>query len=169
METFRFYSSAGGNAKLFWIRISRKPVPVRMGTYAENFYYHRAPEDLALDLCYAMENYIPEIDLVQVFDNELGLSITPEFLVAPVPHKTDEEFQQMHDLYERLVSPKDLEMFVSPEWNLDSRLGNSFADREPEAADAILDSHDHLLERYDQFEGFGHQMGLAIINLQSRQ
>lgn len=146
-----------------------KPVPVRMGTYAENFYYHRAPEDLALDLCYAMENYIPEIDLVQVFDNELGLSITPEFLVAPVPYKTDEEFQQMHELYERLVSPEDLEMFVSPEWNLDSRLGNSFADREPEAADAILDSHDHLLERYDQFEGFGHQMGLAIINLQSRQ
>ena len=62
-----------------------RPVPVRMGTYSENFYYHRAPDDLALDLCYAMENYIPEIDLAQVFDNELGLVITPEFLVTPRP------------------------------------------------------------------------------------
>ena len=48
------------------------PVRVRMATYDEDFYYHRAPEDLANDLCYAMENFIPEIDMVQVFDNELG-------------------------------------------------------------------------------------------------
>lgn len=146
-----------------------QPVPVRMGTYSENFYYHRAPEDLALALCYAMENYIPEIDLVQVFDNELGLAITPEFLVAPVPFKTDEQFQELHELYERLVSPDDLELYVSPEWNFDSHLGESFRAQEPEAADAILDSHDHLLERYDQFEGFDHRMGLAIVELQSRQ
>ncbi len=146
-----------------------QPVPVRMGTYSENFYYHRAPEDLALDLCYAMENYIPEIDLVQVFDNELGLAITSEFLVAPAPFKTDEEFQELHDLYERLASPDDLDVYVSPEWSLDSHLGNALRAREPEAADAILDSHDHLLERYDRFEGFGHRMGLAIVSLQSRR
>ncbi len=145
------------------------PVPVRMGTYSENFYYHRAPEDLALDLCYTMENYIPEIDLVQVFDNELGLAITPEFLVAPVPFKTDEQFQELRELYERLTSPDDLEMYVSPEWSLDTHLGESLYAKEPRAAGAILDSHDHLLERYDQFEGFGHQMGLAIVNLQSHR
>jgi hypothetical protein len=142
-----------------------RPVPVRMGTYSENFYYHRAPGDLALDLCYAMENYIPEIDLVQVFDNELGLVITPEFLVAPVPYKTDEEFQEMNTLYERLAAPDDLEVDVHSDWRLDGPLGESFYAREPEAADAILDSHDHLLERYDLFEGFGHQMGLAIVKL----
>ena len=142
-----------------------RPMPVRMGTYSENFYYHRAPSDLALDLCYAMENYIPEIDLVQVFDNELGLVITPEFLVAPVPHKTEEEFQEMNALYEQLASPDNLEVDVGHEWQLDSPLGESFVECEPEAADAILDSHDHLLERYDLFEGFGHRMGLAIVKL----
>ncbi|MCY4653003.1 MAG: hypothetical protein OXC95_07545 [Dehalococcoidia bacterium] len=146
-----------------------QPVPVMMGTYSENFYYHRAPEDLALDLCYAMENYIPEIDLVQVFDNELGLAITPEFLVAPVPFKNDEGFEELHQLYERLVSPNDLEMYVSSEWSLEGHLGESFCAQEPEAASAILDSRDHLLERYDQFEGFGHQMGLAIVRLQSHR
>ncbi len=145
-----------------------KPMPVRMGTYSENFYYHRAPDDLALDLCYAMENYIPEIDLVQVFDNELGLVITPDFLVAPVPHRTEEEFQEMEALYERLAAPDDLEVDVSPDWRLDSALGESFHQYEPEAADAILDSRDHLLERYDLFEGLGHQMGLAIVKLQGR-
>ena len=142
-----------------------RPLPVRMGTYSENFYYHRAPDDLALDLCYAMENYIPEIDLVQVFDNELGLVITPEFLVAPVPYKTDEEFHEMNTLYERLAAPDALEVDVYSDWRLDGPLGESFYAREPEAADAILDSHDHLLERYDLFEGFGHQVGLAIVKL----
>ena len=143
-----------------------RPVPVRMGTYSENFYYHRAPDDLALDLCYAMENYIPEIDLVQVFDNELGLVITPDFLVAPVPYRTEEEFEEMNALYGRLAAPDDLEVDVSSEWGLDSALGESFRQHEPEAADAILDSLDHLLERYGLFEGFGYQMGLAIVKLQ---
>ncbi len=144
-----------------------RPVPVRMGTYSENFYYHRAPDDLALDLCYAMENYIPEIDLVQVFDNELGLVITPEFLVTPVPYKTDEEFHEMVALYQRLAAPDNLEMEVHPDWRLHSPLGESFLECEPEAADAILDSHDHLLRRYDLFEGFGHEMGLAIVKLRA--
>ncbi len=148
---------------------SPRPTPVRMGTYTENFYYHRAPDDLALDLCYAMENYIPEIDLVQVFDNELGLVITPEFLVAPTPFKTDDEFHELRALYERLAAPDNLDMDVRPEWSLDSPLGEAFHTRAPADADAILDSHDLLLERYDLFEGLGHQMGLAIVGLQRPQ
>ncbi len=146
---------------------SRKPVPVRMGTYWENFYYHRAPDDLALDLCYAMENYIPEIDLAQVFDNELGLMITPEFLVAPAPYKTDDEFQELLGLYERLAAPDGLDMDVGQEWGLGGPLGEAFCSSYPKAADAIADSRDHLLARYDMFEGFGHQMGLAIVSLKS--
>ena len=142
-----------------------RPVPVRMGTYSENFYYHRAPGDLALDLCYAMENYIPEIDLVQVFDNELGLVITPEYLVAPVPYKSEDDFQELNALYQRLAAPDSLELDVRSGWQLDSPLGESFYAHEPIAADAILDSHDYLLERYDLFEGFGHEMGLAIVKL----
>ena len=145
-----------------------KPVPIRMGTYPENFYYHRAPDDLALNLCYAMENYIPEIDLVQVFDNELGLSITPEFLIAPVPFREDEDFHELYSLYERLAAPDNLDMDVLPEWSLDSPLGESFSELYPADADAILDSHDRLLERYDLFEGSGHRMGLAIVKLQGQ-
>ena len=147
---------------------SPRPMPVRMGTYSENFYYHRAPEDLALDLCYAMENYIPEIDLVQVFDNELGLVITPDFLVAPVPYRTEEEFHGLEALYERLAAPDNLEVEVDSEWRLDSALGESFRAREPAAAAAILDSRDRLLERYELFEGFGHRMGLAIVKLRGQ-
>ena len=144
-----------------------KPVQVRMGTYSENFYYHRAPDDLALDLCYAMENYIPEIDLAQVFDNELGLIITPDFLVAPVPFKTDDDFQELCNLYEQLAAPNRLEIDIKQEWNLNGQFGESFCSNYPKAADAIIDSRDHLLERYDMFEGFGHQMGLAIVKLKS--
>ena len=146
-----------------------RPAPVRMGAYWENFYYHRAPRDLARDLCFAMENYIPEIDLVQVFDNELGLIITPEFLVAPVPYKAEIEFQELGALYEQLAAPDELEIDVRPEWSLDGSLGESFCSLYPAASDAIMDSRDRLLERYDMFEGFGHQMGLAIVKLKSER
>ena len=145
------------------------PLRVRMGAYPEDFYYHRAPDGLALDLCYAMENFIPEIDLTQVFDNELGLTITPDFLVTPVPFRTDEEFAELRGLYAGLASPLKLEFRVSEEWELDGRLGEAFRAAEPRAAERVTESRDRLLERYEFFEGAGYEMGLAIVCLRERE
>ena len=145
------------------------PLRVRMGAYPEDFYYHRAPEGLALDLCYAMENFIPEIDLTQVFDNELGLTITPDFLVTPVPFRTDEEFAELRGLYAGLAEPLKLEFRVSEEWELDGRLGEAFRAAEPRAAERVAESRDRLLERYELFEGAGYEMGLAIVCLRERE
>ena len=142
-----------------------RPVRVRMGTYAEDFYYHRCPEDLALDLCYAMESFIPEIDMVQVFDNELGLIITPDFLVSPLPYSSDAEFADLSGMYERLAAPDGLRYNLSEEWTLDGPAGSAFLEREPDAARLVLDSHDHLVERYNLFEDGDYDMGLAAIQL----
>ncbi len=143
----------------------QRPLPVRMATYDEEFYYHRAPDDLGEGLCYAMESFIPEIDLVQVFDNELGLTITPEFLVSPAPFRDDEEFDGLVELYGNLAGPNSLEFEVRAEWNLDGRIGLRFQESDPEAAGYVLDCYDHLLARYRRFEGGSPEMGLAVIQL----
>ena len=141
------------------------PVRVRMGTYDEDFYYHRAPDDLALSLFYAMENYVPEIDLVQVFDNELGLAITKDFLISPVPYKTEREYADLARLYADLAAPMGLDFDISPRWSLEGVVGDAFAADEPDAAAAVIESREHLLERYERFEGAGYEMGLAAARL----
>ena len=142
-----------------------RPITIKMGIYPERFYYHRAPEKLALDLCYAMESFIPEIDLVQVFDNELGLVITPEFLVAPLPYASDADLDALIDLYRTLTEPRGLPFDADPEWRLDGPLGARFQETEPVAAKMVLDSYEHLLDRYNEFEDERHEMGLAVIGL----
>ena len=116
-----------------------------------------------------MENFIPEIDLTQVFDNELGLTITPDFLIMPVPFRTDEEFAELRRLYVGLAEPLKLDFSVSEEWELDGRLGEAFRAAEPRAAGRIMESRDRLLERYEFFEGAGYEMGLAIVGLRERE
>ena len=146
-----------------------RPIKVKMGTYPEEFYYHRSPDDLALDLCYAMESFIPEIDMVQVFDNELGLVITPEFLVAPLPYATDAGFHSLIDMYRRLADPRGLDFDADTDWRLEGPVGKRFSETEPEAAEMVLDSREHLLERYNSFEDERHEIGLAVIGLVTDQ
>lgn len=51
---------------------------------AEPVTYHRAPQDLALDFLFAWETWIDDVDLMQVFDNQLGLLITDHWFVTPI-------------------------------------------------------------------------------------
>ncbi len=143
-----------------------KPITTMMGTYPEKFYYHRAPDDLALDLCYAMENFIPEIDLVQVFDNELGLALTPEFLVTPLPYRSDAHFDSLTSMYRDLAEPRCLAFDADPQWRLEGPVGTEFMECEPFAAEMVMDSYAHLVDRYNLFEDEWHEMGLAVIRLQ---
>ena len=145
-----------------------RPFPVQMGVYPEDFYYHRAPDDLALDLCYAMENFIPEIDLVQVFDNELGLVITPDFLVTPLPYTDTEGYEGIRRLYERMAQTGGLKMDASAEWRMDGDVWTRFREREPDAVEPVLGCYEHLVERYNAFEDERHEMGLAVIGLKRR-
>ena len=145
-----------------------RPFPVQMGVYPEDFYYHRAPDDLALDLCYAMENFIPEIDLVQVFDNELGLVITPDFLVTPLPYTDANGYEGIRMLYERMAQAGGLEMDASAEWRMDGDVWARFQEREPDAVEPVLGCCERLTERYNAFEDERHEMGLAIIGLKRR-
>lgn len=147
----------------------KRSLTVKMGLVTENFYYHRASQQLVQDLYYAMEHFIPEIDLVQVFDNELGLYIDGKLLVAPIVYQSESEYQALSAEYTEACEAQDLPYEVTPDWTLDSQLGDELFHRNPIAAQGILNSEEHLLTRYQHFEGEGHSAGLALIGLKPRQ
>lgn len=60
----------------------RRAVLVCMLAVTEPVYYHRAPEPLGLDFLFAWETWIGDVDLLQVFDNQLGLLVGEEFAVT---------------------------------------------------------------------------------------
>jgi hypothetical protein len=60
----------------------RRSVPVRMLAIEEPVTYHRVPEALGLDFMFAWETWIADVDLMQVFDNHLGLLVDREFYVT---------------------------------------------------------------------------------------
>lgn len=62
----------------------RPVVPVTMLATPEPVSYHRAPPALTMDFLFAWETWIDDVDLMQVFDNKLGLLVSEEFYVTPV-------------------------------------------------------------------------------------
>ena len=143
----------------------KEPVAVQMAMTPENFYYHRVSQDIPEKLFFAMEGWIAFVDLVQVFDNELGLYISSDFFISPLVFKSDRRFGRLRDAYADACRRAGLEYDVSAEWTLDSELGEQFAERHPRVSSAIMSSREHLLERYDQCHGPDHEAGLAIVRL----
>ena len=74
--------------------MDKQPVPVKMIEFEEDFYYHRVPQDIPENLFFALEGWMPYTDLMQVFDNELGLYLSSDFYVTPLPFTTEREFEQ---------------------------------------------------------------------------
>ena len=162
-----FLFARGAEAAQYLDYDDKRALPVRMAVYQEQFYYHRVSQDLVEDLYFAMEHFVPEIDLVQVFDNELGLYIDPSVFVTPVVYLTDEDYDTLQAQYTEICRGEGLPLEISTSWSLESPLGRGLQERSPAVARAILESEDHLLSRYDYFEGPGHRAGLAVIGLQA--
>lgn len=160
-----FLFEQGDRASRYLGYDKKKSLAVKMAIIPENFYYHRTSQDLVQNLYYAMEHFIPEIDLVQVFDNELGLYIDHGVLVAPFMYRTDSEYEALRADYATACHDQGLPCETTPDWTLEGRLGEELSHRNPVAAQAILGSQHHLIDRYDHFEGEGHSAGLAVIGL----
>ena len=143
----------------------KQPVRVRMAVKEEDFYYHRISQDIVEDMIFAMEGWIPYVDLVQVFDNELGLCITKDYMVAPVVFRMERTFDTMKLEYLRVCEEAGLDCEISDEWGFTGPVGQAFASEEPGKVEHIMDSYDHLLDRYDEAHGQGHEAGLAVIRL----
>ena len=144
---------------------AKPPVRVRMAVHEEDFYYHRVAQDIPEMLFFAMEGWIPYVDLVQVFDNELGLYISEDFMVTAAVYKTGTAYEELRKEYLRVCGASGLDCAVSQDWALDTPLGRRFAEAEPDAAAKVLAGGDHLLERYNDCHGPGHDAGLVVISL----
>ena len=140
-------------------------VKVRMVEVEEEYFYHRVPQDIPQNLFFAMEGWITDADLVQVFENELGLFLSSSFYVMPVPYRRESEFERASSQYQSIASRSGFDCQISREWSLGSRLGRQFASKEPLAAEGILASRDHLLLRYNEWDVPGHEAGLVVMRL----
>ena len=143
-------------------------LPVRMVESEEQFYYHETPQDIPENLFFALEGWIPYSDLMQVFDNELGLFLSADYYVAPISWRSEREFVRDRDEFEEVCRRGGLEHTITEEWTLDTTLGSAFAEAEPEASQRILQAREHLLARLDECDGPGHDAGLVMIRLRHR-
>ena len=149
-------------------REAKEALPVRMVESEEQFYYHETPQDIAENLFFALEGWIPFSDLMQVFDNELGLFLSADFYVAPISYRSEREYEQDSGEFASVCERGGLQCSIGDEWTLDTPLGRGFAEAEPEAARRILESREHLLTRLDECDGEGHGVGLVVIRLRGR-
>lgn len=140
-------------------------VPVRMAVREERFYYHHVDQSIVEDLYFAMEGWIEDVDLMQVFDNELGLYISRGYFVTPLAYRSDAAFARLSGEYETACAAAGLRCEIAREWSLDTPLGSRFASEEPDAAAAVMASRGGLLERFDEYHGVGHDAGLVIVEL----
>ena len=143
----------------------RQPVPVRMVEAEEDFFYHQVPQDIPENLFFALEGWIPFSDLMQVFDNELGLHLSVDHYVAPISFRSEREFRRDRDQFLEVAKRGGLQCSVSEHWTLDTPAGRRFQQAEPEAAERVLESRDHLLARLDLCDGPGHDAGLVVMDL----
>ncbi len=144
----------------------KAPLPVRMVESEEQFYYHETPQDIPENLFFALEGWIPFSDLMQVFDNELGLYLSDSFYVAPISYRSEREYASDRDEFLKICRRGRLEHSITGEWTLDTPLGRAFVEAEPEVGRRILLARERLLARLDECDGPGHQSGLVIVKLQ---
>ena len=104
-------------------------------------------------------------DLMQVFENELGLYLSSEFYITPITFTSEREFNRDKQEYSNVCQRAGLESSVTGSWTFDSPLGAEFLEAEPEVGEKILLARDHLLARLDECDGPGHGSGLVIMKL----
>ncbi len=160
-----FLFAKGGDARRILGYGDKRSIPVKMSIYEEDFYYHRVRQDISQDLFFAMEGWIPDIDLVQVFDNELGLYVSSDFMVMPVAFRSEKEFERTRDEYLKACGDAGVPCSVEPQWELESDLASRFVGRYPDVAEKIMGSRDRLVERSNEAYGQGHEAGLMVMGL----
>lgn len=144
---------------------NRPSVSVRMVAEAEDYHYHRVDQDIPQNLFFALEGWLDDADLVQVFENELGLYLSDQHYVMPLPYRSEGEYQRRQRQYEELCRRAELRVDLSADWTLDGPAGRELAAHHPAAATGVLAARDQLIARYDWWDCPGHRAGLAVIAL----
>ncbi|MCH7735934.1 MAG: hypothetical protein IH872_00880 [Chloroflexi bacterium] len=156
---------AGAEVDKMLNRKEKTPVSVRMSLNEESFYYHRVSQDIPENLLFALEGWIPEVDLIQVFENELGLFISEGFFITPIVYKNQQEFLDLRKQYINACGKVGFDCAIAEEWDLESEIGQMFAKEHPFASRQIMECEEHLLFRYNESEGQDHKAGIVVVSL----
>ena len=144
---------------------NRPSVSVQMVAEAEDYHYHRVDQDIPQNLFFALEGWLDDTDLVQVFENELGLYLSDQHYVMPLPYRSEGEFRRLKHRYGELCRNAGFRADVSADWTLDGPVGRELAAGNPTAAARVLAARDQLIARYNWWDGPGHRSGLAVVAL----
>ena len=144
-------------------RATGVPVKVRMMAETEDWHYHRVPQDIPRDLLQALEGWLDDADLVQVFDNELGLFLSERWFIAPLPWRSRREHSQVLEHYRIYCDRARFGLELDTDWRLDGKLGRAFTADCPRAAAGITAARERLAERYEWWQGPGFGMDLLVI------
>ena len=131
----------------------------------EHFFYHKVPQDIPQNLFFALEGWWEYSDLMQVFENELGMYLNSQYYITPIVFKDHNEFEIAKSEYNTICYKFGLDIGVSEDWSFDSELGSQFSNEEPDTSANILMAESHLLSRLDECDGPGQRAGLVIIKM----
>ena len=145
---------------------NRPSVSVRMVAEVEDYHYHRVDQDIPQNLFFALEGWLDDTDLVQVFENELGLYLSDRHYVMPLPYRSEAEYRLLERQYEELCHRAGLRADVSADWTLDGPVGRELTAGNPAAAAGVLAAQENLIARYDWWDCPGHRSGLTVIGRQ---
>ena len=111
---------------------NRPSVSVQMVAEAEDYHYHRVDQDIPQNLFFALEGWLDDTDLVQVFENELGLYLSDRHYVMPLPYRSEEECRRLKHRYGELCRNAGFRADVSADWTLDGPMGQELACLQPD-------------------------------------
>ena len=156
---------ADGAAERLLADEDKQPVQAKMVDSYEDFYYHRVSQDIPENFFFAMETWIQHMDMIQVFENELGLYLSKDFYVTPIVFNGSRELDKLKGEYIQVCNDAGLAYSISDDWSLDSPLGERFTQEAPLASEEVIRSEEHLLKRYNEWDGPGHEAALLVIEL----
>ena len=136
-----------------------------MSLHEEAFYFHRVAQDIPENLLFALEGLVTDVDLIQVFENELGLIISKGYFVTPLLYSDEQGFTDLARRYRAACEKVGLPCAVTAKWSLDTEIGRQFSQQHPFASQQVMASERRLRSRYDASEGRVHEAGLAVVKL----
>jgi hypothetical protein len=125
----------------------KKSIKVKMVADEEDFYYHIVPQDIPENLLGAMQDWIEDVDLINVFDDGLGLLISEDYYVWPLMYNDEDDKLSEYDwwLEKKLPNVELLDNFSLP-----GTVVNEFKDKYPQKFVDIVEASDYLVERYNE-------------------
>lgn len=130
---------------------NKKSIKVKMVMEEEDFYYHIVPQDIPENLLLAMQDWIEDVDLINVFDDGLGLLITSEYFVWPLMyHNDDDKLKEYEWWLEKKVERKLPAVEILDNYSVPGIVANEFQEKYPQKFTDIVESAEYLAKRYNE-------------------